>query len=57
MMVVFHIGTTACMLSNIPTFYASSDEATTLFSVWQKVRMVPFSFGLGVLVVYGRLLI
>ena len=47
---VFHIGTTACLLSNTPPVYASSDEATTLFSVWKTVRMVPFSFCLDVLV-------
>ena len=45
---VFLIGNIAFPLRKIPPVSASADEATTCFSVWQTVRMGPFSFGLDV---------
>ena len=43
-----------CTFSNIPPVSVSTSEATAFFSDFQTVRMGPFSFGLGVLVVGGR---
>ena len=45
---VFQVGTIVCVLSNIPPVSSYVAEATILCSVWQTVRMGPFSFGLGV---------
>ena len=45
---VFMIGNIFCPLINIPPVSAFVSEATHCFSVWQTVRMGPFSFGLGV---------
>ena len=53
MMSVCCIGTISCPLKNIPTVYASAAEAATFLSVWQMMRMGPFSFGLSVLLVGG----
>ena len=44
------IGIIACPLMNISPVSAYTDEATAFFSVWQTVKMGPFSFGLSVLV-------
>ena len=50
------IGTIACPLVNITPISASSSEANYFLSVWKMVRMKPFSFSLGVLLVGGKFL-
>ena len=47
-MMLCQIDTIACLLINIPPVIYSYADATTSFCVRKKVRMGPFSFGLGV---------
>ena len=50
---VCRICTIAFPLRNIPPVSPSDSAATIFFSVWHMLRIVPFSFGMGVSLVVG----